>query len=98
MSFIADLRVLYHLAVKPVRGKDQAARMENFYAGQAGAYDDFRKRLLQGRQELYNAIEVPEGGSWVELGGGTGSNLEYLGDRIQRLKKAYVVDLSHSLL
>ena len=32
------------------------------------------------------------------MGGGTGSNLEYLGDRIQRLKKLYVVDLSPSLL
>lgn len=98
MGFFSDLKILYHLTMKPVRGKDHASRMESFYAGQAGAYDDFRKRLLQGRQELWNAIEAPVDGVWVDMGGGTGSNLEYFGDRIARLKKVYVVDLSHSLL
>lgn len=98
MALRADLRVLYHLVLKPVRGDNHADRMESFYAGQAGAYDDFRQRLLKGRQELYDCIEVPDGGVWVELGGGTGSNLEYLGDRIRRLSTAYVVDLSDSLL
>jgi S-adenosylmethionine-diacylgycerolhomoserine-N-methlytransferase len=77
MSITSDLRILYHLALKPVRGKDHAARMESFYAGQAGAYDDFRKRLLKGRQELWNLIPPPPGGTWVDMGGGTGANLEY---------------------
>lgn len=98
MALLADLRILYHLALKPVRGKDHADRMESFYAGQAQGYDDFRKRLLRGRKELYDQIQAPEGGVWVEMGGGTGSNLEYLGDRVQKLSKAYVVDLSSSLL
>lgn len=98
VSLFSDLKILYHLTMKPIRGKDHAARMESFYAGQAGAYDDFRKRLLKGREELWQAIDVPEGGVWVDLGGGTGSNLEYFGERIERLKKIYVVDLSPSLL
>jgi S-adenosylmethionine-diacylgycerolhomoserine-N-methlytransferase len=98
MGLVSDLKVLYHLAFKPVRGKDHAARMESFYSGQAEAYDDFRKRLLKGRQELWNAIHEPEGAVWVDMGGGTGGNLEYFGERINRLKKCYVVDLSHSLL
>ncbi len=98
MALLADLRVLYHLVLKPVRGKSHADRMENFYSGQAAAYDDFRKRLLRGREELYQQLKVPEGGIWVELGGGTGSNLEYLGDRIHRLSQVYVVDLAESLL
>ncbi len=98
MSIASDLKVLYHLAFKPVRGKNHADRMENFYAGQAEAYDAFRKRLLQGRGELYARLEVPENGVWVEMGGGTGSNLEFLGERISRLSKVYVVDLAGSLL
>src|SRR5436305_444638 len=77
MGLASDLRILYHLALKPVRGKDHATRMENFYAGQAGAYDDFRKRLLKGRQELWNLIPPPPGGTWLDMGGGTGANLEY---------------------
>ena len=98
MSVFSDMRVLYHLAVKPVAGKDHAARMESFYGGQAGAYDDFRRRLLAGREELYASLPVPEGGVWVDMGGGTGSNLTALGDRLSCLAKAYVVDLSPSLL
>ena len=98
MALLSELKVLYHLALKPVRGKTHADRMESFYGGQAAAYDDFRKRLLQGRKELYQRLEVPEAGVWVEMGGGTGSNLEYLGDSLQRLQKVYVVDLSESLL
>ena len=77
MGFFSDLKILYHLALKPVRGKDHAARMENFYAGQAEAYDDFRKRLLKGRQELWNLIDIPAGGTWLDMGGGTGANLDY---------------------
>lgn len=98
MSLLSDLKVLYHLALKPVRGKDHAARMENFYAGQAEAYDDFRKRLLKGRQEMWNAVPCPEGGVWVDMGGGTGANLDNFGERLPKLSKVYVVDLSHSLL
>src|SRR5438128_7241859 len=77
MGLASDLRILYHLALKPVRGKDHAARMESFYAGQAAGYDDFRKRLLKGRQELWNLIQPPPGGTWLDMGGGTGANLEY---------------------
>ncbi|MFV1966688.1 MAG: methyltransferase domain-containing protein [Pirellulaceae bacterium] len=98
MALLADLRILYHLALKPIRGKDHAARMESFYAGQAGAYDDFRRRLLQGRQELWNAIDAPADAVWVDMGGGTGANLDYFGDRLAALRRVYVVDLSHSLL
>ncbi len=98
MAWASDLRVLYHLLLKPVRGADHAARMESFYAGQAETYDGFRNRLLQGRRELYCSIEVPENGLWVDLGGGTGSNQELLGPRIAKARKVYIVDLSSSLL
>src|SRR5262245_7164909 len=98
MGFLSDLKILYHMTMKPIRGKDHAARLESFYAGQAEAYDDFRRRLLQGRAELWNAIDAPAGGVWVDMGGGTGSNLEFLGDRLHSLGKIYLVDLSPSLL
>lgn len=98
MKLFADLKILYHMALKPVRGKDHAARLESFYSGQAENYDDFRKRLLHGREELWQAIETPRDGIWVDMGGGTGSNLEYFGDRISDLEKIYLVDLSPSLL
>jgi S-adenosylmethionine-diacylgycerolhomoserine-N-methlytransferase len=98
MGLLADLKVLYHLTMKPVRGKDHASRLESFYAGQAEAYDDFRRRLLKGREELCQAIPLPVGGTWVDMGGGTGANLDFLGDKLPQLGKAYIVDLSPSLL
>ena len=98
MSLLADLKILYHLTLRPVRGKDHAARMESFYGGQADKYDDFRKRLLKGRQELYESVPAPDQAVWVDLGGGTGSNIEYIAPRLEQLKSVYVVDLSSSLL
>jgi S-adenosylmethionine-diacylgycerolhomoserine-N-methlytransferase len=92
MAFFSDMKILYHMLVKPVRGGNHAERMESFYGGQAKNYDDFRRRLLRGREEK------PEGGIWVDMGGGTGANIENLGDDISRLQKVYVVDLSESLL
>ena len=98
MAIWSDLRVLYHMALKPVRGKSHADRLESFYAGQAESYDDFRRRLLKGREELWRELELPEDGVWVDMGGGTGSNLEYVGEKLSRLRKVYIVDLSPSLL
>ena len=98
MGWLSDLKILYHLTLKPIRGKDHAARLESFYSGQAEAYDDFRKRLLKGREELWQAIPFPTGGTWVDMGGGTGANLDYFGDKIQQLDKVTVLDLSPSLL
>jgi S-adenosylmethionine-diacylgycerolhomoserine-N-methlytransferase len=98
MALASDLKILYHMALRPIRGQDHAARMESFYAGQAEAYDDFRRRLLLGREQMWRSLPVPAGGRWVDMGGGTGSNLEYFGAAIDQLEKVTVVDLAPSLL
>jgi S-adenosylmethionine-diacylgycerolhomoserine-N-methlytransferase len=98
LAFFQDLKILYHMALKPIRGKSHADRLESFYGGQAEAYDDFRKRLLQGREELVKAVDPPANGVWLDMGGGTGSNLEFFGETLPKLKKVYVVDLAPSLL
>src|SRR3954463_4846190 len=98
MSLGSDLKILFHMTLAPIRGHSHRDRLESFYAGQAKSYDSFRAHLLRGRQELYESLPVPEGGVWIEMGGGTGHNLQYLGDRIRQLGQVYVVDLSASLL
>ncbi len=98
MGFWTDLKILYQLTLKPIRGRDHAARMESFYSGQAEAYDDFRRRLLQGRERLMELLPFTEGARWVDLGGGTGANLEFVGERLSQLAEVQVVDLSPSLL
>lgn len=98
MALLRDLSILYHLVLSPIRGANHAERLESFYRGQAEEYDRFRARLLHGREALWQAIDAPQGGVWIDMGGGTGSNLEYLGPRIAQLGRVYVVDLSPSLL
>jgi S-adenosylmethionine-diacylgycerolhomoserine-N-methlytransferase len=57
VSLLTDLTNVYHRTIKSVRGADHAERMENFYAGQAEIYDDFRRRFLQGREDLYARLQ-----------------------------------------
>ena len=213
MGRLSDLRILYHMVFKRGRGKNHAERLDNFYAGQAKGYDDFRKRMLKGRSEMMNVVvnrvskdllaagntntqdqavagttsnatskaaseaaqkvaseatletaqttapeatdskatanetpanetptnvpstsettaaatnetadatssvkaanvetanaAAPETGKpaadlsqliWVDMGGGTGANLEYIADKIPHFKRVYIVDLASSLL
>ena len=98
MGFFSDIKILYHMLAKPVRGDNHAERMESFYGGQAKNYDDFRRRLLKGREELWSMIPKPHNAVWVDMGGGTGANIENFGSDISQLKHVYVVDLSKSLL
>ncbi len=96
-NFAQDMKVLYHL-VKPIEGSNHQERLESFYRGQAQGYDTFRKRLLQGREELYQSLIQYPGDIWLDLGGGTGANLESIGDRLSKFQKFYIVDLCPSLL
>ncbi len=98
MSFRSELRILYHMLLSPIRGHSHAERLENFYQGQASGYDAFRSRLLHGRQDLWKALPTPEGGIWLDMGGGTGWNLTYIETALNRLGHVYIVDLSPSLL
>lgn len=98
MSLAGDLKILYHLALAPTRGGTHAERLENFYRGQAREYDRFRERLLPGRSELFDSLPATEQGVWVDMGAGTGANAAWLGDRLSRLQRLYLVDLSSSLL
>ena len=98
MALASDLRVLYRLAIAPVRGRTHQERLESFYRDQASDYDQFREKLLHGRRELYQALSFPSGGHWIEMGGGTGASLEYLGPRLKNLDRITLVDLSPSLL
>ena len=99
MSFRQDLRVIRHMVFRRGdKGGSHAERMESFYGAQAQDYDDYRKRLLTGREELYQAIPVPQQGVWVDMGGGTGWNIENLAPSIDQIKQIHVVDLAESLL
>lgn len=98
MGFKSDLRVLYHMAFTRGKGASHAERMESFYGAQAKDYDDFRKRLLTGRETMYASVPTPKDGIWVDMGGGTGWNMENLSESIDQIQQVFVVDLAGSLL
>lgn len=93
-----DARVLWQMCVHPHGGATHKDRLDSFYAGQADAYDHFRKRLLHGRQEMIDSVPTPVGGVWVDLGAGTGENAERIGERLKDVRQLYLVDLCPSLL
>lgn len=96
--FGSDARVLVALLRGQSKRGTQGQRLERFYAPQAERYDSFRERLLRGRQELIDQLRVPPGGHLVELGGGTGHNLGYFGQRLACVGRIDIVDLCPSLL
>jgi S-adenosylmethionine-diacylgycerolhomoserine-N-methlytransferase len=98
MGLLSEIRILYKMIFSPVKGSTHQERLESFYREQARDYEAFRKRLLHGRTQLYRNIPCPEGGIWVDLGGGTGSNLDEIGPRIKSFRKVYLVDLTPSLV
>jgi len=80
------------------RDLSHAQRLEAFYAPQAAHYDAFRERLLHGRRELIGSLPLPDRAHVVELGGGTGRNLEFFGARASHVARYDVVDLCAPLL
>jgi S-adenosylmethionine-diacylgycerolhomoserine-N-methlytransferase len=54
--------------------------------------------MLHGRFPMIKAMPSPHQGIWVDLGGGTGSNLEYFGNNLGRWSKVVVLDLCPSLV
>jgi len=99
-KYFNEINVLYSICMHPVHGEDHQARLESFYASQASNYDAFRRKLLKGREQLIEELRKQRlGGVWVDMGGGTGANLEMAGsEMIGKFSKVYIVDLSTSLL
>ncbi len=93
-----DAGVLLQLLRGQPRAGSHAERLQAFYAPQAGRYDAFRERLLHGRRELVERLWPPAGAVVVELGAGTGRNLEFFGERLAAFGRVYAVDLCPSLL
>lgn len=106
MSLAGDARVLWLMLRGQPRHGDHAQRLADFYGPQASHYDAFRERLLHGRAEMLDDLlgalaeqrGTLDGAQVVELGGGTGRNLLFFGERLQRLGRMRVVDLCAPLL
>lgn len=102
---VGQFVLLYHMFLSPISGTTHKDRLESFYSHQASGYDEFRRKLLHGREDMLAALfkgpkRVQKDAIWVDFGGGTGSNVEFMHQqgRLSEFKKVYIVDLSSSLL
>ena len=108
-----EVNTLFHILLSPVKGSTHKERLESFYKLQAQNYDSYRKRLLHGREGLFEKISQLLSQSskkerlvWVDMGAGTGYNCEIMNTEIMMkdsslpslFSKVYLVDLSTSLL
>lgn len=93
-----DLAVIRRFLRGMPREGDHAQRLAGFYGEQAEHYDRFRERLLPGRAELIGSLDLPRGACIVELGGGTGRNLEYFPEARRADLRFELVDLCEPLL
>jgi len=95
---VLDAKVLMSLARGVPRRGNHAEKLAAFYGPQAEHYDMFRARLLSGREDLMTMMAPADGADVVELGGGTGFNLTFFGDRLAHLGNVEVVDICAPLL
>ncbi len=97
-DFAADARILWRLLRGQPASGSHAERLQAFYAPQADRYDAFRARLLHGRQDLIDCLDLQPGARVVELGCGTGSSLQRIGEKAGQFASFDMVDLCPALL
>ncbi|KAL5332171.1 hypothetical protein BJX70DRAFT_408338 [Aspergillus crustosus] len=111
---LSYLKFIYASFLKPhdKGGNSQQDALESFYKTQATVYDATRKRLLRGREDMLGLVaaqikykvenkELRKGKPiWVDIGGGTGYNIEAMASFVsvpEFFSHVYLVDLSPSL-
>jgi len=95
-----DTAVLRQMLRGMPKSASHAQNLQSFYGAQAQDYDRFRERLLRGRETLIARLlaQLPAQARVVELGGGTGRNLDFFGDRLGDIASFDLVDLCPALL
>ena len=84
-------------AIETDAGSSHADRMDRMYRTQRHFYDLTRKYYLFGRDTLINELNVPAGGSVLEVGCGTGRNLALIGHRFPHAR-LFGLDISAEML
>lgn len=114
-AFGSFLRFFYASFLKPHTGDSgngQQDALESFYKAQAGVYDATRRTLLRGREDMLGlvAAQLVQKAArerthdpkriWVDIGGGTGWNIEAMSELVnveEFFSNVYLVDFSPSL-
>ncbi|KIK86599.1 hypothetical protein PAXRUDRAFT_831896 [Paxillus rubicundulus Ve08.2h10] len=105
-----QLKFIWHCFIRPLGATDQRTRLEKFYKGQADVYDATRGGLLRGRNTMLSlsashlrtmrAKDPAQRLIWVDIGGGTGHNIELMNKHfpVPSFDAVYLIDLCEPLL
>lgn len=102
-TFLDDMKTISAMWFGKIDGDSHQDRLESFYKDQAELYDGYRARMLHGRKPMMTRLFVERERKgqvvMVDLGGGTGANIEFLASAIEDgwFKKVVVLDLAPSL-
>ncbi|KAH7139259.1 hypothetical protein B0J11DRAFT_39281 [Dendryphion nanum] len=113
-TFQAYVKFAWACFFKPHTGDGSGSQqdaLESFYKAQADVYDATRTRLLRGREDMLGLVAaqlkhraeaglISQRPVWVDIGGGTGHNVEQMNSFVsvpEFFRSVYVVDLSPSL-
>lgn len=80
-----------------VKSEDHADLMDGMYRYQRHFYDLTRKYYLLGRDRTIRNLDVPEGGTLLEVGCGTGRNMAFAHKHFPTAK-LYGLDISQEML
>jgi S-adenosylmethionine-diacylgycerolhomoserine-N-methlytransferase len=83
--------------MQAIHGGDAASDMDRIYRLQRHIYDASRKFYLLGRDDMLKGLDVPRGGTILEVGCGTGRNL-ILAARRYPHARLYGFDVSPAML
>jgi S-adenosylmethionine-diacylgycerolhomoserine-N-methlytransferase len=83
--------------MQAIHGGDAASDMDRIYRLQRHIYDASRKFYLLGRDDMLAGLDVPRGGTILEVGCGTGRNL-ILAARRYPYARLYGFDVSPAML
>ncbi|KAH7886768.1 hypothetical protein F5I97DRAFT_1927075 [Phlebopus sp. FC_14] len=105
-----QIKFIWHCFVVPLGSADQRTRLDKFYKGQADVYDATRNGLLRGRNTMLSlsashlrtlrAKDPTQRLIWVDIGGGTGHNIELMDKYfpVSSFDAVYLIDLCEPLL
>ncbi|KAF8191623.1 hypothetical protein K438DRAFT_1721121 [Mycena galopus ATCC 62051] len=110
--FWPQLKFIYHCFLRPLEpGSSQKTRLAQFYGGQADIYDATRGGLLRGRHTmlavsashlrvLRETATANQPLVWVDIGGGTGHNIEFMDNHfpVSKFDAIYLIDICEPLL
>jgi S-adenosylmethionine-diacylgycerolhomoserine-N-methlytransferase len=100
MEVLDDARTIWKMITPRAAGVTHQERLESFYRPQATDYDRFRRKLLPGREELIQSLpwDQLKDRHWLDVGCGTGSNIELAHAYLPPSTQVHLLDLAPSLL